>query len=410
METVSRDLVALALERASGQQFEVFVNEFYPSLIGAKFVPLGGVRDGGADGLEQEMVYEEISFPTAFYQASIQEDYRRKIRKTVERLREFGRHPTSVTYVTSRRIHLADVEERALTRELDVAVAIRDASYIAVHVNDTVSTRAAYQHNLSHLTDYLRSVGASNIVTPSENVRSPAVYVFLEQELARRQGDTALFDAVTDSLALWALEGTDPDAGLMMSREDALEKVCTEIPAVRNVVGKRFGTRLERLSDKRYPGGRRVRWHKSKNVFCLPYETRQHIEQENLTDETLRRDVLVSLELRATQLQTVELSAVEQKQAAKVALRSLQRAFEKEGLQFASFLEGNNSGLVTVADDLPGTLSESGVSPGRRPDVGDGTMEIIRGVLYDSNDVERSYLGKLSRTYTLLFTLTQNHG
>ncbi len=93
METVSRDLVALALERASGQQFEVFVNEFYPSLIGAKFVPLGGVRDGGADGLEQEMVYEEAGFPTAFYQASIQEDHRRKIRKTVERLREFRRHP-----------------------------------------------------------------------------------------------------------------------------------------------------------------------------------------------------------------------------------------------------------------------------------------------------------------------------
>jgi hypothetical protein len=292
-----------------------------------------------------------------------------------------------------------------LTRELNVSVAIRDAAYIASHVNDTAGTRAAYHYNLSYLTSYLQSVGASTIVGSSEHVQSPAVYVFLEQELARTRGDTGLFDAVTDSLALWSLEGTDPDAGLLMSREDALETICTEIPAVRSVVSKRFGQRLEYLSRKAYPGGRRVRWHKRENAFCLPFETRQVIEDENLADESLRRQVSSGLEARASELMTASLTEVETRQAASVALRSLQKAFEKEGLEFASFLEGGSSGLVTVADELAAIMDEVGVKPARRPDVGDGVMEIIRGVLYDSTDDERSYLGKLSRTYTLLFTL-----
>lgn len=159
--------------------------------------------------------------PATYYQASVQRDYIAKIRHTVRRLREFGRDPRVLYYVTSRSVRLPDIQETQLSEELNVTFKIRDAKYISSHINDSIGTRAAFDHHLRHRTDFLRQVGASTIIPPSSHVRSPAGYVFL-QELARRRGDTSLIDAVTDSLALWALEGTDPDAGRFMSREDIL--------------------------------------------------------------------------------------------------------------------------------------------------------------------------------------------
>lgn len=405
-ERVHPDLVKIALDKAEGFQFERFAHDFYSTLVGASFVPLGGMRDGGADGFDSDVVCEEVGVPTAFYQVSVQEDYRAKIRSTIARLREVGRDPRTLVYVTSRTVSLPDAEERTLSRELDVSIQIRDAKYITAHVNDSAGTVAAFNHHLRHLTDFLQAIGASAIITSSEHVRSPAVYVFLEQELARRRGDGSLLDAVTDSLILWALEGTDPDAGLMMSREDVLDKVCREIPAVRQVVKGRIGSRLEWLSDKRYPGGRQVRWHKRMNQFCLPYETRQRIEEENRADEAMRLDVLASFYDRIRTETAGHLDDPAARAAAELTLRSLQMAFEREGLAFASFLQTKgNAEYATMTDAIAAALTERKARGRERYLLGDAVFATIRRVLYDSAEIERAYLAKLSRTYTLLFTL-----
>jgi len=406
VEPVHPDLVKIALDKTEGFQFERFVNDFYPSIVGAKFVPVGGVHDGGVDAFAGSPVHEEVGAPTVFYQASVQEDFRAKIRHTVKRLRESGRDPRNLVYVTSRAVSLPDAEERALTRELDVAVQIRDAKYIIAHVNDTPGTSAAFHHHLRHLTDFLRNIGAPGIIAPSAHVRSPAVYVFLEQELARQRGDTTLLESVTDALILWALEGTDPDAGLTMSRQDVLDKISVEIPAVRRVVERRVGRRLEWLSDKRHPGGRQVRWHRRGNQFCLPYETRSRIEEENRADEALRLDVLSSFHARLSEDTGTHLDEAMRRVAADTTLRALQLAFEREGLEFASFLaDSDGTEYSTITDAIAAALQEQGSTGRDRYLVGDAVFATVRGVFYHSHEVERAYLAKLSRTYTLLFTL-----
>jgi hypothetical protein len=40
------------LIESSGNQFENFVNTYYPSLKGVEYTPLGGVADGGADAVK----------------------------------------------------------------------------------------------------------------------------------------------------------------------------------------------------------------------------------------------------------------------------------------------------------------------------------------------------------------------
>lgn len=108
MQTITSDLVTVALERVAGKHFEEFVNAFYPAISGASYVPLGGLHDGGADGFFDSGLSEVRGKQGAFLQASIQEDHRVKIRETVKRLRKFGRTPTSLTYVTSRVIQHVD--------------------------------------------------------------------------------------------------------------------------------------------------------------------------------------------------------------------------------------------------------------------------------------------------------------
>jgi hypothetical protein len=127
MDTVDYRLVEIALEYVDGSNFERFVNAFYPALTGIEFIPLGGVQDGGADAFSDRGTFE--GGRETYYQASIEESHRAKIRRTIRRLREFGRDPRSLTYVTPRPIKHIDKEEELLTRETDTFVKIRDRKW-----------------------------------------------------------------------------------------------------------------------------------------------------------------------------------------------------------------------------------------------------------------------------------------
>lgn len=209
-ELIHTDLVEVALDRVTGTVFERFVNDFYPTLAGISFVPLGGVHDGGADALQSQTLWAEKQ-PGIFYQASVQKEHRSKIKQTIKRLREFGRKPTALHYVTSQKISKIDAEERLLSEETGVSIRIHDRAYISAQINDSLQTRTAFRTHLGPSLELLKKIGAAQLIRESEHVRSPAVYVFLRQEIERRGGDQRLPEAVVDSLILWALEGTDPD-------------------------------------------------------------------------------------------------------------------------------------------------------------------------------------------------------
>jgi len=116
--------------------------------------------------------------------------------------------------------------------------------------------------------------------------------------------------------------------------------------------------------------------------------------------------VLASLYNRVSHNPPPDLSEPDLRVAAEIALQSLQRTFEQEGLEFAHFLQDEVGGeLATVTDSIRTSLTERAVTGARGISVGEVVYRAIRGVFYDSLEVERLYLGKLSRTYTLLFTL-----
>jgi hypothetical protein len=411
MESVHPDLVVVALERVSGTDFEKFIHEFYPGLVGEAFVPLGGVRDGGADAFQTSDVWMS---PGAkwFYQASTEEDVAGKIATTVRRLREFGRTPELLTYITNRVVKHADIEEERLARQLNVAVRIRDSRFIANNINQSPQTVSAYRNHLEHLTSYLAKPGASDLLRPSAVVTSPAIYVFLRQEVERRTDDISLLDAVIDSLALWALEGTDPDKDVLLDRDEVLAKITAEIPSASQLIGLRVGKRLEAMSKKTYSGGRAVRWHRKRDGFCLPYETRSTIERDNLDDELLRIRMTDAMSDRIRDSFSSPVDLADIKTATGVALRAVQLAYEREGLEFSRFLESRDSGddFPTIADHIRDAFDELAPNHKNRLAMTDSIFRALRASLYTSLEDERLYFGRLSRTYALLFLLRTEPG
>jgi hypothetical protein len=233
------------------------------------------------------------------------------------------------------------------------------------------------------------------------------VYVFLAQELNRSHGDYRLVDAMTDALIIWALEGTDPDAGILMSRNDIYRRIVDQLPAVAMLIAPRLDKRLDVTSSKDYPGGRAVRAHRKEAMFCLPFETRQRVEADNVADEALRVDFRQSIEDRVDTQERDGLGDATAGLAVEAAVRAIQVVFEREGLEFARYIhsESTVANYPTILDALRGVVAEQGIGGRRAELVVETALCALRGVFYDSREVEREYLRKLSRTYALLFTL-----
>ena len=243
-ENVHPELIQIALDKVEGFAFERFSQNFLAVLEGRDFVPVGGVKDGGADGLY------ECGRERVYYQFTRQENHRDKIRKTVKRLRDFGRIVKTVYYLSPRVIPHIDKEEDLLSDEIDVFVKIRDRKYISSHVNDSMGTIAAYNNHLSVYTQFLEHVGKSSDSSISHHVQDPSAFVFLQHEATNRLGNRKLVHSLTDSMILWALSDTDPDKGILMTEDQIREKIFDRFPWALKLLKGHIRQRLDKLRTK----------------------------------------------------------------------------------------------------------------------------------------------------------------
>src|ERR1035437_9192701 len=97
MTQVDPQVLAVALDRVSGNTFEEFVNELQAALVGSDYVPVGGTGDGGADGYVADHLRSDSKRPGHYLQTSVVEKIPAKIRHTVERCRQVGGEGHAVT-------------------------------------------------------------------------------------------------------------------------------------------------------------------------------------------------------------------------------------------------------------------------------------------------------------------------
>ena len=407
MDPIHPQIIEIALDRAGGAEFESFVNNFLPALVGHKYKPLGGTKDGGADGLE-EPIHEKVDSTSVFYQASIQKEYLTKIEGTVTRLFNFGREPSILHYITNQEIRYHDQVEDDLTEELGVTIRIKDRKYIASHINHSDQTKMAFEANLRHYTDYLKTVGASKLISASAHVKNPEIYIFLSQEMERRGGNSDTISGVVDSLILWALEGTNPDAGILYSEKDITQKIEGVLPSVSSMISFKIRPRLQSLASGNRDS-RRVRWHRKEDAFCLPWESRRFIEEDNREDETIRLEMQSSIVKRISDY-SPNITDRRRSMCESVVTGAIQLIFEREGLSFVASIENGSNPMkdLTVADAVRTALDScEELKKDEVRSVGEISFSVLRGILNNSTDQERTYLARLIRTYSLLFTLNR---
>lgn len=402
MPSIDHSLVEIALTRVTGSDFEKFVNAFLPAIIGIEYLPLGGVHDGGADAFEDSGL-DEGKQPNTFYQASIQENHMAKIRHTVKQLRKSGRNPKSLVYVTAQSIKMLDKDQEILTQETGVFVRIRDAGWIVANVNHSHVTTAAFESFLRPHLAFLGHVGGATFIENPQHLDSRAVCVFLGQEVERRNSESKLIESVSDSLILWALEGTDPDKNILATRTDIVQRVEEVLPTAKHFIRDILDNRLKALASKGNPTGREVRWYKKTDQFCLPHETRQLVEQENIEDEALKAQVLREFEARAQNLN----DEISPRKIANIVLRAIELTFEAQGLELAAFLEEQLGEYeeLSIADRVDAAIQEAGLGGDEALIGKEVALHTIRRAFYESTEEERRYFAKLSRTYSLLFSL-----
>ena len=402
MPAVNHKLVEIALAHVPTGEFEKFVNTFLAPILGPDFIPMGGVHDGGADAFRDLGLYETRR-PGTFYQTSIQENHKAKITHTVKRLREVGRDPKTLIYVTAQFVKLLDQDELSLSNDTDVFVRIRDAGWITGNINHSPATIAAFESYLRPHLSFLGTIGGATVVEHSRHLDSRAICVFLGQETERRSSNSTLIESVSDSLILWALEGTDPERPLFATRDQIIRKVVDILPSARYFIRPQLNGRLEILSSKGNPTGREIRWYKKEDKFCLPYETRLLVQQENIEDELLKVQVLKEFEARAQSF-TPEVCP---RTVARVALRAVELTFEARGLELATFLERDVGDYedLSISDQVDIAIQDASLGGMDAVVAKESTLSVIRRSFYDSTRCERTYFGKLARSYSLLFCL-----
>ena len=407
MKTIDHRIVEIALERVQPNDFEKFVQAFYSAEMGADYVPLGGMHDGGADGWVQNGIFEIVE-GAKFLQASITGDIKNKIKQTVARLRECGRAPASLLFCSSKPVGKIDLIQEELSSELNCRVVIRDATYFVGQINSSPQSVQAYDSYLAPAASFLFEAGSAQLVKESVELPARTLCVFVGQELDRRRGQTELLETVADSLIIWSLESTNPEKNSFMTRDEIEARVISAMPSANIFFRGVLDARLNNLKTKT-AGGRRINFHSSQKGYCLPFETRQLIQKENIEDETLRLEVSKVFRSKSLELvgdkngnaETTELIV-------EVAHAAVHKLFYRQGLELSMFLQRENEDdleLPSLETHIDEVLKERNIKGPDAAIIASAVQTILRRAFYKSSKFERQYFGKLSRTYVLMFLL-----
>jgi hypothetical protein len=380
-----------------GTIFERFAQDLLCQILGLEFKPIGGTHDRGIDGLDR--CFEPKGTSDTIYQISIERNAEAKIRKTIAALRKARKKFRRLVYVTNRRIPDQDVLEEKIFRELNVVLRCRDVAWLRGNVNKNEGTLRTFLTFVDSNYHSFATPGSSPILADFES--DPRLCVFLRQQWESAGANARLDDVLVDSLILLALEGTDPDQGILMKRDPILDTIRTKIGFSSKVVDEKLDARLRHLSRK----PRRIKLHKT-GGYCLPYETRIELEGKNLHDAALHAAFRSGSEERLKAALKAE--DVQVQDARALLFRVVNELFKKQGLEFANFViksEGQSAVEKSLDDIISEVVDDSTVVPKNRTSVKRALLAAMRDLIYRGTDEEIGYLRSLANSYMMLFLL-----
>lgn len=398
LQPLSEKLINYLLGGIDGFAMEDLFVALLSHRHGEQFIPLGGRKDGGADGKLQGVYSQSEGH---FVQISRETGVETKIEKTITRLREVGRKPTALTYWTHLSVPKRDVYEEQLSSSTGVVVRIKDRSSVISLINDSEETvelvRRTFAAQISELVQQ-KSL-SQNVISAFAN--DPTVYAYLKFEVTERHDRTALLNPVVDALIYWGLRETDPDMGVLSRRQSLKEKIAAVLPGARNLVIPLVDARLQALTEKNHDGSQRVRYYTASDSFCLPYEMRLTLATESAADIQLTESVLDSLRSRAESAG----AGADSDTVAKVTLNVIYTHFHEQGLVLAAFLEKRLESITTQEQILELELNKSLDVETVSSRTYTSALAALRGFFYSPNEDETKFQKRLSKTSLLLVSL-----
>ncbi|MGE0600370.1 MAG: hypothetical protein AB7J35_14560 [Dehalococcoidia bacterium] len=383
---------------ANGLTFEKFGLRFLAATQGYKFIPVAGIHDRGIDGLEHTFTAEGVE--RTVYQISIESNGRQKIRDTLRALRENGIGAARLFYVTNRAISEKDKLVDDMFREFDISITIWDIGWFQSNVNASNATVSAYQTLIDTEFHQFNRPGTGYVIA---NVDSdPRLFIFLRQTLDEADASTPLLEVLVDSLILFSLEGTDPEANVLRSRQDILEFARANLAFDASIIESRIDTRLAVLSSK---PNRRIRAYQKEQMYSLPFETRQDIQRRNLDDAALydqfRADTLVSAKDVKVSPDIADAVCLDMSE------KVLHAIFSEQGLEFTEFINSKDA-AYSIEKSLPDIVSrivDESVKSSNPIALKRSVLGVIREMVYSGSVAQTTFLARLCRTYTMLFLL-----
>ena len=406
MSVVHPDSVLSAFAEIDGDSFEKFFKEFGSGVFGLNFTPVGGKKDGGADGFSDNGLFE-TNRKLTYFQASIQDNFRDKIRKTVARLREYGREMGILNYVTSRILPDPDKSSLELSTELDVTISIRDGQWIANRINENDITKASFENHLRGFSalrgDQRRN---SSVKIPSEFNTNAAVFV--SQHSLSGESRTGIRGLVLESLVMYVLEGAAVVGEGFITSISIFERMSQAFPDALRFSDEEVAERLALMSSKEHPGGRQIIWDEREVGYALPFSSRASIAGEHARFEALIYTVKEQFrQIISENCKELEVSDGTQDTLVGAAMRSLEWVFMDEGVRVSQFLEGEEEEISedSVSDVVLRAIKDVGLGARNAPRFHEVIMQVLRSAFYKATAEQREYLSFLSRTYSLLFSL-----
>lgn len=396
---VNKEAYEFALgEIKDGFIFENYIHCFLGNKLGYKFIPVGGTKDGGVDGLN--FVYSINGKENEVFQISTESDIVGKIEDTIAKFQKNGKTVTRLTYVSNRDVKNIDSIVDDFFDTYKIPLRIFDLKWLSSHSNDSQGIINCYYSFIDSYLHQFQKPGTSVVVSDLDS--DPRIYIYLRQQLEKSKDSVELDKIVADGLILFALEGTDPDKELFKTFEEIEESVSEFVKFSSETLTKLLHERLEYLTTK----PRTVRYHSSANSYCLPYETRLKIQERNLIDGSLAKAFLSETEKITKKHLNDE--SVRVKDVTTLINETIHKLYHKQGLEFSNFiLKGDNEDVIEkkLHEVVAEVVDESSVIEKNRTLVKNAMVLTIRETVYRGSENQIRYLKCLSNTYLTMFML-----
>lgn len=385
-------------EIKDGFIFESYVHCFLGSILNYEFIPIGGSKDGGVDGVQ--FTYSLKGKENQIFQISTESDIEGKIEDTITKLISNGKTVSTLTYVSNRVCNNIESISDAFFDKHNIPLRIFDLRWLSSHSNESPSAIQCYYTFIDTYLHEWQKPGKSVVVSDLD--KDPRIFVYLRQQLERTTKTLKLDEVVADGLIMYALEGTDPDKGIFKSREE-IQNVLEEFVNFSSETLKRIiDERLEFLTTK----PRSVKFHSKEQAYCLPYETRILIQERNLIDGGLAKQFIEQTEsIVKNNLKDEQVSV---RDVTTLINETIHKLYHKQGLEFSNFiLNGDNKDVIeeNLHDVIAHVVDESSVVEKNRTKVKNAIVLSIRDIVYRGSEEQIQYLKCLSNTYLTMFML-----